>query len=79
MAKTAIKACGIPYTIFRATWFMESFPLFIQNKRIVVVGKQTVPLHWLAAKDYARMVAKAYQTPEAANRRLTSMVQKPFR
>ncbi len=70
MAETAVKASGIPYTIFRATWFMESFPLFIQNKRIVVVGKQTVPLHWLAAKDYARMVAKAYQTPEAANKTL---------
>lgn len=70
MGETAVKASGIPYTIFRATWFMESFPLFIQNKRIVAIGKQAVPLHWLAAQDYARMVSKSYQIPEAANKTL---------
>lgn len=70
LAETAVQASGVPYTIFRAAWFMESLPLFIQNKRAVVIGKQTAPLHWLAAQDYARMVARAYLTPEAANKTL---------
>lgn len=69
-AETAVKASGIPYTIFRATWFMESLPLFIQNNRATVVGKQEAPLRWLAAQDYARMVSKAYKTPETENKTL---------
>lgn len=70
MAETAVKASGIPYTIFRATWFMESLPLFIQNGRAVMIGKQNTPLHWLAVQDYAEMVATAYRTKQAANKTL---------
>ena len=68
LAETAVKASGVPYTIFRAAWFMESLPLFIQNKRAMMVGKQEIPLHWVAAQDYALMVSKSYQIPEAMNK-----------
>ncbi len=66
----ALKASGIPYTIFRATWFMESLPLFVQGKSISLIGNQIHPLHWIAADDYARMVSKSYQTNETLNREL---------
>jgi uncharacterized protein YbjT (DUF2867 family) len=65
-AEKAIQAGGVAYTVFRASWFFESLPLFIQGNQAIVIGKQPNPVHWLAAGDYARMVVKAYQTPAAA-------------
>ena len=69
-AEAAIRTAGVPYTIFKATYFMESLPRFVQGKRALLIGKQPFPWHWLAADDYARMVATAYATPSAANKSL---------
>ncbi|MCX6066645.1 MAG: NAD(P)H-binding protein, partial [Chloroflexi bacterium] len=68
--EAALKASGVPYTIFRASWFMESLPLFVQGKSMSLIGKQVHPLHWIAAEDYARMVSKSYQTEAALNKEL---------
>jgi uncharacterized protein YbjT (DUF2867 family) len=69
-AEESIRASGIPYVIFRATWFMESLPEFVQGKQAIVPGKQPNPLHWLAAADYARMVVRSYQSPDAHGKEL---------
>lgn len=69
-AEQAIVNSGVPYTFFRATWFMETLPLFIQGKRASLIGKQVHPLHWIAARDFARMVSHSYQTPGALNKAL---------
>jgi uncharacterized protein YbjT (DUF2867 family) len=69
-AEEAIRASGVPYTIFRATWFMETLPLFVRGRTAIVIGRQPHRLHWLAADDYARMVARSYQTPEALGQAL---------
>ncbi len=66
----ALKAGGVPYTIFRCTWFMETLPLFVQGKQISLIGNQVHPLHWIAAEDYARMVSCAYQRDETLNKEL---------
>lgn len=68
--EAALKSSGVPYTIFRASWFMETLPLFIQGKSISLIGNQTHPLHWIAVEDYARMVSKSYQTNETLNKEL---------
>jgi len=68
--EAALKSSGVPYTIFRASWFMETLPLFIQGKSISLIGNQIHPLHWIAAEDYARMVSKSYQTDETLNKEL---------
>ncbi|HNO83999.1 MAG TPA: NAD(P)H-binding protein [Anaerolineales bacterium] len=68
--EAALKSSGVPYTIFRASWFMETLPLFVQGKSISLIGKQIHPLHWIAAEDYARMVSKSYQTEETLNKEL---------
>ncbi|MBK8618241.1 MAG: NAD(P)H-binding protein [Anaerolineales bacterium] len=68
--EAALKSSGVPYTIFRASWFMESLPLFIQGKSMSLIGNQIHPLHWIAVEDYARMVAKSYQTDETLNKEL---------
>jgi len=69
-AEQAIKVSGVPYTFFRATWFMETLPLFVQGKRASLIGKQAHPLHWIAASDYARMVSNSYRTPAVLNKAL---------
>jgi uncharacterized protein YbjT (DUF2867 family) len=68
--EAALKSSGVPYTIFRASWFMETLPLFVQGKSISLIGNQIHPLHWVAAEDYARMVSKSYQTNEVLNKEL---------
>ena len=68
--EAALKSSGVPYTIFRASWFMETLPLFIQGKSMSLIGNQIHPLHWVAAEDYARMVSKSYQTDETLNKEL---------
>jgi uncharacterized protein YbjT (DUF2867 family) len=67
-AEAAIHASGVPYSIYRATWFHESLPLFVRNGKAVVMGRQVHPWHWVAAEDYARMVSTAFRLPEAANK-----------
>ncbi|HUU44657.1 MAG TPA: NAD(P)H-binding protein [Acidobacteriota bacterium] len=66
-AIAAIQNTGLPYTVFRAQWFFESLPLFVKNGQAVLLGRMPNRWHWLAAADYARMVARAYKTPEAKN------------
>jgi uncharacterized protein YbjT (DUF2867 family) len=68
--EAALKSSGVPYTIFRASWFMETLPLFIQGKSMSLIGNQIHPLHWIAAEDYARMVSKSYQIDETLNKEL---------
>jgi NADH dehydrogenase len=67
-AESAIRASGVPYSIWRATWFMESLPLFVRGNKAVVTGKQPHLWSWIAVEDYARMVSTAFRTPEAANK-----------
>ena len=68
-AEKAIRACGVPYTIFCPTWPMEQLPRFAMDGNPSLMGKQPLPVHWFAAQDLARMVSKAYQIEEAKNMR----------
>ena len=69
-AEQAIRESGVPYTIFKPTYFMETLPRHVRGKVAVVMGRQAHPLHMLAADDFARMVSRSFQRPEAANRSL---------
>ena len=57
-AEAAIRASGVPYTIFQAAFFMETLPRFVRGTRASILGNQPHPWHWVAADDYARMVSK---------------------
>lgn len=67
-AENRIIQSGVPYSIFRASWFYETLPSFIQQGRAVVLGKQPMKFGWLAASDYAEQVLQAYSKDEAANK-----------
>lgn len=69
-AERAIEASGVPFTIFKRTYFMETLPLHVQGPFGVVLGRQPHPLHMVAADDYAAMVSAALRTSESAGRRL---------
>jgi uncharacterized protein YbjT (DUF2867 family) len=63
----ALAAGSVPWTVFRATHFMESLPQFVRDGRAAVVGRQPHRLHYVAARDYARMVGRALRTDAASN------------
>lgn len=69
-AEQAIRDSGIGYTIFRASWFMETLDLFVRGKRIMKFGRQKSLLHWIAAEDFADMVSKSFSTSDAKNKTL---------
>jgi uncharacterized protein YbjT (DUF2867 family) len=77
-AEAAVRASGVPYTIFQATFFMETLPRFVRGTRASILGSQPHPWHWVAADDYARMVSKAYATPGAANKTLHVFGPQPW-
>lgn len=66
-AEQILKSSGIPFMIFRPTWFMESLPMMIQNGKANVMGKQPNKLHWLSSKDFGKQLANAYATEESVN------------
>jgi len=70
LGEAAIRETGVPYTIFRAHFFNETLHNFVRGKMALLIGKHPHPYHWVAANDYARMVACAYATPLAANKTL---------
>lgn len=74
----ALRASGVPYTIFRATHFMESLPMFIRGAAAEVLGKQPHRYHYVAVDDYARMVAGALNEPRAANQTFTIFGPKAY-
>lgn len=68
LAEKAIQQSGVPHTIFRVSWLMESLELFVRGKNAIIIGTQAHPVRWVAADDYAKLVARAYELPEAANK-----------
>ena len=67
-AEQALINSGIPYVIFRPTWFMESLPLLVRNGKAGIIGKQFNPMSIIAADDFARMLVNAYKTKEAQSK-----------
>ncbi|MBA3581862.1 MAG: NAD(P)H-binding protein [Gammaproteobacteria bacterium] len=70
-AERALIESGVPYTILRATHFMEFLPMFVRGKRATVIGHQPHAYHYLAVDDYAEMVSQAIKNSAAANTTLT--------
>lgn len=68
-AEQAIQRSGVPYTIFKPAYFMDTLPRHIQGNRAIALGRPG-PLYMIAASDFARMVSRAFRTPEASNRQL---------
>ena len=60
---------GIPYSFFHPSWFMESLELMFQKGNKINGFKPIKhPIHWIAGKDYAKMVVKAITTNTDINK-----------
>jgi hypothetical protein len=42
---------------------MEALPHLVQEQRSILIWRQSVSLHWIAAQDFTWMVVQAYQQP----------------
>jgi uncharacterized protein YbjT (DUF2867 family) len=61
-AVTKIKSCGIPYTIFYPSSFMETIDqLMRQGNKILLAGESKVPMYFVAGEDYGRQVASSFR------------------
>jgi uncharacterized protein YbjT (DUF2867 family) len=62
-AVRAIKQSGIPYLIFYPSNFMETLPeKMLVGRRLILAGQPRYKNYWIAGEDYARQVARAFQT-----------------
>ena len=65
-----LEKSGLPYTIFKPSWFMEALTLFVRDGRATLFGKQNLPYYFVALQDYVRMVSKAFQTEAARGQKI---------
>lgn len=64
-----IRSCGIPYTIFFASSFMETLDqLMMRGNKIMLAGDSKVANYFIAAEDYGKQVARSFQLPGDDNR-----------
>ena len=76
--ESALASCGVPSTVFRATHFMESLPLFVRDGRATIIGRQPHRLHYVAADDYATMVSRSLDSEAAAGKTLYVFGPEPW-
>lgn len=66
---TKIKKCGIPYTIFYPSNFMENFKGGMKDgKKINTIGTSTEKAWWIAGEDFGKQVANALNTEKSLNK-----------
>jgi len=61
--ENALLEGSVPATIFRASWFMETVAMMVQKGNIMIPGRQSNLFRFIAADDFARMVATAFAKP----------------
>lgn len=61
-AEKRIQGSGIPYQIFRPSWFVETLELFERGNKLISLGKSEHPQAWLSANDYAEIVADCLES-----------------
>lgn len=66
-AEQVVMQSGIPYLVFRPTWFFESLERMVRNGKAMVPGKQVHPYHWIAADDFAGRVVRAFSNEKYYN------------
>jgi uncharacterized protein YbjT (DUF2867 family) len=66
------KPPAIPYTIFYPSTFMETIPYqMMQGKKVGMVGRSEMPMWFIAASDYAKQVARSFETTGQENKEYT--------
>lgn len=74
----AARKSGLDWTIFRATHFMESLDMFVRGNRLELMTPQPQRFHYLAARDYADIVARVLVEGGAEKQALTVLGPEPL-
>ncbi len=69
-AEQTIRASGVPFTIFRPAYIMETLRRHAQGPVAAYFGRGSRPLHMVAAVDLARMVVLSRDRPQVAGKAL---------
>lgn len=78
-AVSRIKSCGIPYTIFYPSSFMENYDqLLLQGKKIMLAGESKAPNYFIAAEDFGRQVAWSFRLLSNENKEYAVQGLEPF-
>lgn len=67
-AENAIRESGVPFNIWRCSWFFETLPLTVKGGLVMQLGKGVVLAHWLAARDLGTWVARSFKDDRAAGK-----------
>jgi uncharacterized protein YbjT (DUF2867 family) len=59
----------VPWTVLAPGWFYETLSRFVRDGRAAVIGNDPTAYHFVAAREFAGIVRKAFEMPEAADRR----------
>jgi uncharacterized protein YbjT (DUF2867 family) len=79
LSERQLRAGGLPYTIFRPTFFLENLPNFLRGPFSIVFGRQRQPLRMVAAGDFAGQVSRALTMPAASGKVFAVMGPEPIR
>jgi uncharacterized protein YbjT (DUF2867 family) len=63
----AICQSGIPYTFFHCSFFLDSFPVFIEEGIFAIMGNYQHPVYYTNTTDLAKNIANAIDNPAAYN------------
>lgn len=77
-AEEAIKRSGVPYTIWRCGWFLETLDKLYRFVIIGVPGGGASMARWLSAGDFGGMLARSLANPEAAGKTLYAFGPEPL-
>lgn len=78
-AVNKIQNCGIPYTIFYPSTFMESITSqYKQGNRLLLAGKSKFPQYFISSKDYSQQVVAALKQTHTQNKDYIIQGLEPF-
>jgi len=68
-AVNMIKECGIPFTIFYPSNFMESISnLYKMGNKMMLAGKSLAPMYFISAYDYGKQVSRSLLQNNTGNK-----------
>ncbi len=67
-AESAIRGSGVPFTIWRPSWFFETLQETVKAGVVLQLGSGVVLAHWLAGRDLGVWVARSLADDRAAGK-----------
>ncbi len=68
-AEKYLEESGLEWTVLAPGWFFETLARFVRGGKAILIGKDPNRYHFVAAADFARIAAQAFEEPQARNRR----------